>query len=104
VSAHSGVTFARGDRVTFDPMYLAEHRLSDARWYAENKDGVGTVDWIDSEGNALLLWDGAAETTIHAPHRLERAVRIACDCCGKTSEVVVGNIVCAVCRKDPRAS
>jgi hypothetical protein len=45
-------------------------RAIDPRWFAEHKDDRGTVDWLQKDGDVLVLWDGADTTTVHPPDRL----------------------------------
>jgi hypothetical protein len=63
----------KGDRVRLSPTYLARGREIDPRWYDAHKNDLGTVDWIQRDGDVLVLWDGSDCTTVHPSHRIEVA-------------------------------
>ncbi len=68
--------FKRGDRVRYSKAYLETGRKIDARWYAQHKDDIGIVDWIQRDGDVVVLWVSPvlrvqSETMVHPPHRLE---------------------------------
>jgi hypothetical protein len=67
----NGSGFARGDRVRWSAEFLARGKLIDPRWHAEQVGARGTVDWVQRDGDVLVLWDGDATTCVHPPARLE---------------------------------
>jgi hypothetical protein len=63
--------FKKGDRVVWSANFLANGKKIDPRWYLEQLGRVGTVDWVQRDGDILVMWDDAKhETTIHPPDRL----------------------------------
>ena len=66
--------FKKGDRVQWSAKFLKAGKIIDPRWYEEHVSEIGTVDWIQRDGDVLVLWDGAHDTTVHPPNRLAHAL------------------------------
>jgi hypothetical protein len=69
------VMFQRGDRVCWAPEFLAKGKLIDPLWHEEQKDARGTVNYVQRDGDVLVLWDGDATTCVHPPEWLQNLTR-----------------------------
>lgn len=65
--------FAKGDRVRWSAPFLETGRRIDPAWYLLQVSARGTVDWVQRDGDVLVLWDGDTTTCVHPPRRLELA-------------------------------
>lgn len=66
----SASNFPTGHAVVWSAQYLEKGRTIDERWYQDNCNIIGRVEYVQRCGDVVVQWEGVDTTTVHPPERL----------------------------------